>query len=148
MTVTENVVLSTAGLGPVDLRAARDDVVEAAARIGVHIDPDAPVGSLSVGEQQRVEILKALYNDCQVLILDEPTAVLVPQDVEALFATIRRLTTSGLGVLFISHKLREVTNISARISVLRRGQIVETLANDRVSPRRLAEPMVGPRTPG
>jgi simple sugar transport system ATP-binding protein len=148
MTVTENVVLSTAGLGPVDLRAARDDVLEAADRIGVHIDPDAPVGSLSVGEQQRVEILKALYNDCQVLILDEPTAVLVPQDVEALFATIRRLTMSGLGVLFISHKLREVTNISARISVLRRGQIVETLANDRVSPRHLAELMVGRPTIG
>lgn len=148
MTVTENVVLSRAGLGPVDLDQARGQVLEAADRIGVRIDPDAPVGSLSVGEQQRVEILKALYNDCQVLILDEPTAVLVPQDVEALFATIRRLTSAGLGVLFISHKLREVTNISARISVLRRGQIVETLANDGVSPRHLAELMVGRPTIG
>lgn len=148
MTVTENVVLSRSGLGRVDLDTGRARVLEAAERIGVRIDPDARVATLSVGEQQRVEILKALYNDCQVLILDEPTAVLVPQDVEALFGTIRRLTSTGLGVLFISHKLREVTDISARISVLRRGRIVETLVNDAVSPKHLAELMVGRPTIG
>jgi ABC-type uncharacterized transport system ATPase subunit len=148
MTVAENVVLSTVGLGPVDLQAARRRVLQAAERLGVRVDPDARVGSLSVGEQQRVEILKALYNDCRVLILDEPTAVLVPQDVDALFDTVRRLTAEGLGVLFISHKLREVSSISARVSVLRRGRVVETLRNDGLDPRRLAELMVGRPTLG
>lgn len=148
MSVTENVVLSTVGLGRVDLGDARQRVLETAQRIGVRIDPDARVGALSVGEQQRVEILKALFNDCRVLVLDEPTAVLVPHDVEALFATVRRLTDDGLGVLFISHKLREVAAISDTISVLRRGRIVETLPNDGVSARHLAELMVGRPTLG
>jgi general nucleoside transport system ATP-binding protein len=143
MTVTENVMLSGAGLGPIHLEAARKRVLAAADRLGVTIDPDAPVARLSVGEQQRVEIVKALYHDCRVLILDEPTAVLVPQDVQALFATIRRITSQGLGVLFISHKLREVTAVSDRVSVLRRGRVIDTIDATGVEPRRLAELMVG-----
>lgn len=148
MTVTENVLLTTAGLGRVDVPAARRRVLETADRLGVRVDPDRRIGSLSVGEQQRVEILKALYNDCRVLVLDEPTAVLVPQDADALFEAVRRLTDEGLGVLFISHKLREVTAVSDRISVLRRGRIVKTLPNADVSPRYLAELMVGRPTLG
>jgi simple sugar transport system ATP-binding protein len=148
MTVTENVVLSSVGLGRVDLAAGRRRVVEAAERLGLTIDPDARVGNLSVGEQQRVEILKALYHDCRVLILDEPTAVLVPQDVEALFTSLRRLTSQGLGVLFISHKLHEVTTISSRVSVLRRGRVVDTVLTEGASPTQLAELMVGRPTMG
>ncbi|HSF26725.1 MAG TPA: ABC transporter ATP-binding protein [Actinomycetes bacterium] len=146
MTVTENVVLSEVGLGPVDLQAARERVVAASERLGVRVDPDARVADLSIGEQQRVEILKALYHDCRVLVLDEPTAVLVPQDVEALFATIRRLTAEGLAVMFISHKLHEVSAISDQVSVLRRGKIVESVDVSKdagIDARRLAELMVG-----
>ena len=148
MTVTENVMLSGAGLGPLNLSAARAKVLAAADALGVTIDPDARVARLSVGEQQRVEILKALYHDCRVLILDEPTAVLVPQDVEALFATVRRITAQGLGVLFISHKLREVASVSDRVSVLRRGRIIDTIDAAGVEPRHLAELMVGRPTVG
>lgn len=91
MTVTENLMLAGAGLGRIDRRAARSRVLEAARRMGVDVDPpDAVVETLSVGERQRVEILKALYHDCRLLVLDEPTAVLVPDDVERLFASLRR----------------------------------------------------------
>ncbi len=148
MSATENVMLSDAGLGRVNRGQAKQQVLAAAERIGVRVDPDARVEQLSVGEQQRVEILKALVRDCRVLILDEPTAVLVPQDVEALFASIRRLTESGLGVLFISHKMREVSAISGRVSVLRRGQIIDTVATAGASPADLAQMMVGRPTVG
>jgi simple sugar transport system ATP-binding protein len=148
MTVTENVMLSQVGLGPFDLAAARKKVLAAADRLGVTIDPDARVARLSVGEQQRVEILKAVYHDCRVFILDEPTSVLVPQDVEALFSTVRRITAQGLGVLFISHKMREVAAVSDRVSVLRRGRIVDTIDAAGVEPRYLAELMVGRSTVG
>ncbi|HET8590515.1 MAG TPA: ABC transporter ATP-binding protein [Nakamurella sp.] len=148
MTVTENLLLSRAGLGRLDRRAGREMVARAAARLGVRIDPDARVERLSVGEQQRVEIVKALSRDCRVLILDEPTAVLVPQDVDALFDSIRLLTGQGMGVLFISHKLGEVTRISDRVSVLRRGRIVDTVPTARSSPAGLAELMVGRPTVG
>jgi simple sugar transport system ATP-binding protein len=143
MTVTENVMLSTAGLGRVDMPAARARVRDGADRLGVSIDPDAPVERLSIGEQQRVEILKALVHDCRVLLLDEPTAVLVPQDVEALFATLRRLTAQGLAVLFTSHKLHEVSSICDRVTVLRRGRLVTTRDVAGAEPRELAELMVG-----
>jgi simple sugar transport system ATP-binding protein len=146
--VTENLLLSRAGLGRLNRRAGREMVARAAARLGVRIDPDARVERLSVGEQQRVEIVKALSRDCRVLILDEPTAVLVPQDVDALFDSIRLLTGHGMGVLFISHKLGEVTRISDRVSVLRRGRIVDTVPTAASSPAGLAELMVGRPTVG
>ncbi len=148
MTVTENLLLSRAGLGWVDRRGGRRLVTDAAERIGVRVDPDARVDRLSVGEQQRVEILKALSRDCRVLILDEPTAVLVPQDVDALFDSVRRLTDDGMGVLFISHKLGEVTRISDRVSVLRRGVIIDTVPAAGASPAQLAQMMVGRPTLG
>src|SRR5262245_63988846 len=126
MTVTENVMLASVGFGAVDRRAAREAVVATAARIGVHVDPDARVERLSVGQRQRVEIIKALHHDCRVLILDEPTAVLTPQDADALFTTVRRLRGEGVGVVFITHKLREVVAIADRVTVLRRGRVVAT----------------------
>ncbi len=144
MTVTENVVLAGSRLGRVDLGAARERVRAAADRLGVRVDPDAFVADLSVGERQRVEILKALVGDCRVLILDEPTAVLTPQDARALFAALHRLTAEGMGVLLITHKLHEVVEVAQRVSVLRRGRLTATvdLATP-VSTRHLAALMVG-----
>ena len=106
------------------------------------MDPARRVGDLSIGEQQRVEILKALARDCRLLVLDEPTAVLVPQEVTALFATLERLVADGLGVVFISHKLGEVRAISHRVSVLRKGSLVGT-APGTTDERELARMMVG-----
>jgi simple sugar transport system ATP-binding protein len=111
------------------------------------VRPDARVADLSVGEQQRVEIVKALARDCRILILDEPTAVLVPQEVEALFETLRRLVRDGLSVVFISHKLGEVRAISDRVSVLRHGRMVGTGPGD-TDERELARMMVGRPTFG
>jgi simple sugar transport system ATP-binding protein len=118
-------------------------VIGTAARIGVHVDPDARVERLSVGQRQRVEIIKALHHECRVLILDEPTAVLTPQDAEALFATVRRLRAEGMGVVFISHKLREVVAIADRVTVLRRGRVVTTRAMAGLDTATLAALMVG-----
>ena len=143
MTVLENVLLSSAGLGPLDTEGARRRFAEATELLGVDIDPDVRIEDLSVGEQQRVEIAKTLYQGARVLILDEPTAVLVPQDARALFDALRRLTASGLGVLFISHKLHEVAEISHRVSVLRQGRIVDTRPTGSSTPAELAELMVG-----
>jgi simple sugar transport system ATP-binding protein len=143
MTVTENVMLAGVGLGAVDRRVARAAVVETAERIGVQVDPDARVEQLSVGERQRVEILKALHHECRVLILDEPTAVLTPLDVDALFETVRRLRAAGIGVVFISHKLREVVSIADRVTVLRRGRVVTTQPLGTLDTSGLADLMIG-----
>ncbi|MET4637304.1 ABC transporter ATP-binding protein [Mycetocola sp. 2940] len=143
MTVTENLMLAGVGFGRISRSDARGRVLAAAGRIGVTIDPDAIVETLSVGERQRVEIVKALFHDCRVLILDEPTAVLVPQDVELLFESIERLTADGMGVIFISHKLHEVTRIADRVSILRRGKIVASRPASGLAPRDIAALMVG-----
>ena len=143
MTVTENVALSSVGLGRVDVRAARRRVMDAMDRVGVHIEPERLVSSLSIGERQRVEIVKALFHECRMLILDEPTAVLTPQDVRALFATVQRLRSTGLGVLFVSHKLREVAEISERVVVLRRGRLVGERVTADATTKELAGLMMG-----
>ena len=148
MTVAENVVLGATDGVRVQLDVAARKVAEAAERFGIRADPFARVDALSVGEQQRVEILKALYRDCRVLILDEPTAVLVPQEVEALFAALRRLRDDGIAVVFISHKLHEVRDISSRVTVLRRGAVVGTRATAAADDRELASLMVGRPTHG
>jgi general nucleoside transport system ATP-binding protein len=142
MTVAENLVLGRASTLRLDLNAARRQAEEASARFGIRVDPAARVADLSVGEQQRVEILKALSRDCRILILDEPTAVLVPDEVQALFATLRLLVGEGMAVVFISHKLAEVRAISQRITVLRRGAVVGT-ADGQTDERELARMMVG-----
>jgi general nucleoside transport system ATP-binding protein len=148
MTVTENVVLGATDGARVRLDVAARKVAEAAERFGIRANPQARIDRLSVGEQQRVEILKALYRDCRVLILDEPTAVLVPQEVDALFATLRRLRDDGMAIVFISHKLHEVREISSRVTVLRRGAVVGTRATADVDDRELASLMVGRPTMG
>ncbi len=146
LTVAENVVL---GYNPgvrLNLKQASQRVAEAAERLGIEVAPLALVKDLSVGERQRVEILKALYRNATVLILDEPTAVLVPQEVDRLFESLRRLQASGLSVVFISHKLVEVMSITDQVTVLRAGELVGTVNTADTSPAELARLMVGRET--
>lgn len=144
LTVTENVALGlhTSGIGP-DLHGVADRIRELEQEYGLQVDPGALIWQLSVGERQRVEILKALYRDAQLLVLDEPTAVLTPQEVEEFFVTLRKLADDGRGLIFISHKLHEVMALSDRITVMRDGRVTgETVPAD-TSREQLAEMMVG-----
>ncbi|MCU9847417.1 ABC transporter ATP-binding protein [Defluviimonas sp. WL0024] len=145
MTVLENILLGTGSLlSPrLDTGAARAKVAKLSADFGLAVHPDARVGALSVGERQRVEILKALYRDARILILDEPTAVLTPQETAALFETLRKAVELGLSVIFISHKLNEVMAISSRVLVLRHGRLAGEVATADTDRHRLAEMMVG-----
>ena len=144
-TVAENVILGSEPVrrGRLALEAARDRIKTLCAQYGFVLDPDAEVESLSVGEQQRVEIIKVLYRGADVLILDEPTAVLTPQEVEDLFSNLRRLRAEGKTIIFISHILDEVLEIADRITVLRRGQAVGTLPAAEATKGQIAEMMVG-----
>ena len=142
-TVTENILLGAEGGAMVDYASAETKVEELARSYGFAIDPHAVVEELSVGQQQRVEIIKALYRGIEVLILDEPTAVLTPSETDELFHNLQRLRADGKSIIFISHKLDEVLEIADRITVLRRGKIVgETTPTD-TSKQDLAEMMVG-----
>jgi len=146
MTVTENIVLATeprtAGV-LLDYSAARERVLEISRRFNFAIDPDAKIQNITVGQQQRVEILKALYRDADILILDEPTAVLTPQEATELFAILKDLVAQGLSIIFISHKLNEVLEIADRITVLRRGKRIETIPREGATEEGLARSMVG-----
>jgi ABC-type uncharacterized transport system ATPase subunit len=146
MTVAENVVLAdeprTAGM-LLDYAAAEQRVGELARSFKFSINPHARVETLSVGTQQRVEILKALYRSADILVLDEPTAVLTPQEAQELFEILRTLTREGMAVVFISHKLDEVLQISDRITTLRRGKRVDTIAREGATEESLARAMVG-----
>ncbi len=148
MTVTENVILGDPGGFRLNLAEAHDRVAEAAWRYGIQVDPTAPVRSLSVGQRQRVEILKALYRQVDVLILDEPTAVLVPQEVDQLFESLKNLQAGGLSVIFISHKLNEVMAITDRVTVLRGGRVAGSVLTHSTSQAELARLMVGRETFG
>ena len=142
-TVAENVILGQEGSQLLHPDEANRRVSELADAYGFQIDPAAKVEQLSVGEEQRVEILKALYRGVDVLILDEPTAVLTPAETRALFANLRRLRETGKTIVFISHKLDEVLEIADRITVLRRGKVVGETTPAETSKARLAEMMVG-----
>jgi simple sugar transport system ATP-binding protein len=146
LTVTENIVLGmepSGFLGRIDRVEARKKVVEIAERYGLKVDPDARVGDLSVGMQQRVEILKALYRDARILILDEPTAVLTPQEVDELFEIVRGLVTQGLAVVIITHKLDEVLAFADQIVVMRNGAVVGQTTPAESTEQTLARMMVG-----
>jgi simple sugar transport system ATP-binding protein len=142
-TVAENVVLGDEGSRVLHTDDAEAKVAELAASYGFRIDPAAIVEDLSVGEEQRVEILKALYRGVDILILDEPTAVLTPAETHDLFENLRRLQADGKSIVFISHKLDEVLQIADRITVLRRGRVVGETTPGRTSKPKLAEMMVG-----
>ncbi|MEA2365906.1 MAG: ral nucleoside transport system ATP-binding protein [Thermoleophilaceae bacterium] len=145
MTVTENIVL---GQEPrrgalLDVREGSRRVKELSDRYGLAVDPDAVIEEVSVGMQQRVEILKTLYRDARILILDEPTAVLTAQETKELFEVLRALTKDGVSIVFISHKLNEVLDISDRVTVLRRGKRIDTVATEGATEESLARLMVG-----
>ncbi|MBM4225784.1 MAG: ATP-binding cassette domain-containing protein, partial [Gammaproteobacteria bacterium] len=143
-TVAENLVLGNPETPfVIDSRSTNKKVTELAKRFDMAVDPSARIWQLSVGEQQRVEILKVLYRGARVLILDEPTAVLTPIEAEALFRTLRAMTAEGRSVIFISHKLDEVMSVSDRITVLRGGRTVGTVDRKSTSTRELAGMMVG-----
>ena len=146
LTVAENVMLGSEVMrGPVllDLAEASRLVADLARQVGFEIDPRARVEQLSVGQQQRVEIVKALYRRARILVLDEPTAVLTPQETEEIFAVLRRLRADGASVVFISHKLDEVQLIADRITVIRRGRVVGERVPAATSEQELADLMVG-----
>jgi simple sugar transport system ATP-binding protein len=146
LTVAENIVLGQETMAnPVflDRNEAHRRIVDLGRRFGFEIDPDMKVGALSVGWQQRVEILKALYRESDILVLDEPTAVLTPQETDEIFALLRRLADDGKSVIFISHKLYEVLEIADRITVIRRGRVVGHRIPSETNEDELAELMVG-----
>src|SRR6266542_6321363 len=145
LTVAENVALGLrASRGPLTrLRAVTGRIRELSERYGLEVDPQAVIWQLSVGERQRVEIIKALYRNASLLILDEPTAVLTPQEVDDLFLVLRQMVADGRGLVFISHKIREVMALSDRVTVLRNGRLVGTVMAWDVTRRDLAHMMVG-----
>ena len=149
LTVLENVVLGSEPThgGVLDFDAARERIRDLSKTYGVPLDPDRIVEDLAVGERQRVEILKVLYRGARILILDEPTAVLVPQEVEELFRNLRDLKDRGVTIIFISHKLDEVLDIADSITVIRAGHTVATVKPQSVTARQLAELMVGSELP-
>ena len=144
-TVAENIVLGhekTKGPGLLDLEAARKEILRVSAEFNFDIDPDAIVENLPVGLQQRVEIIRALIYDAKVLILDEPTAVLTPQETDELLRNMKKLKANGTSIVFITHKLREVKEAADKITIIRRGKVVGT-ASPSASQEELASLMVG-----
>ena len=143
-TVWENMILGVDGLPSVlPKRAIHDRIEELSQRYGLAVDPDARIWQLSIGEQQRVAILQMLYRRANILVLDEPTAVLTPQEAERLFETVRQMTSEGHGVVFISHKMAEVMGLSNRVTILRKGRHVGTVDTASTTKEKLAEMMVG-----
>lgn len=149
LTVLENIILGaepTAG-GRIDNKVATAKYLECCRMLGVHIDPDILVAELGVGDRQRLEIIKVLYRGARILILDEPTAVLVPQEVDELFVGLKRLVDDGATIIFISHKLDEVLSVADDITVIRAGTTVGQVDPKQTDRRRLSEMMVGFQLP-
>ncbi len=145
LSVLENVMLGAEG-GPLlkaGAAAIREKLAHLAKEYALEVDPDAIVGELSVGLQQRVEILKALVRGAEILVLDEPTAVLTPSEADQLFAMLRVLKSQNKTIIFITHKLREIMSLTDRVSVMRRGEMVATFETSQTSPPELADAMVG-----
>ena len=145
LTVSENITYGKEPqkAGFLDRRSARARVVELAERYQLKVDPDAAVGKLSVGVRQRVEILKALYRDARILILDEPTAVLTPQERDGLFDVMKRLVADGRTILFVTHKIHEVMAVTDRVTVLRDGRVVARMATRETSEAEIVRAMTG-----
>lgn len=144
-TVTENIILGYEGKNSffVDRKKARDEVIKLSKEYGLLIDPDSKVSDISVGQQQRVEILKALYHGADILIFDEPTAVLTPQEINEFIEIVKKLTELGKSVIIITHKLKEIKAMADTCTVIRRGEYIDKLIVKNVSEAELAEKMVG-----
>jgi general nucleoside transport system ATP-binding protein len=144
-TVTENIIvgLKTSGRIFLDTQSAEKKILSLSNKYGLEVNPKSIVGNLSVGEQQRVEIIKALYRDVDVLILDEPTGMLTPKEEEALFVVLKSMVNQGLSIIFITHKLREVMEVSDRVTVLRNGKVIGTVKTTDTSETELARMMIG-----
>ncbi len=145
-TVAQNIILGTEptkGLGAVDINKATDDVKAISEKYGLYVDPNAKIEDISVGMQQRVEILKALYRGAEILILDEPTAVLTPQEIQELIQIIRNLTKEGKSVIIITHKLKEIKAAADHCTIIRRGKYIDTVKVSDVTEDDLAAMMVG-----
>ena len=146
LSVAENIMLGheiVHGPAVIDMDRAAQTIQELSTRYGLEVDPRALVGDLTVGLQQRVEIVKALYRGARLLILDEPTAALTPQEIQGLFQIVRSLVKEGAAVIFITHKLGEVIEVADRITVMRRGHVVGSTAPSETTPAQLAQMMVG-----
>ncbi|MEJ6486484.1 ABC transporter ATP-binding protein [Nostoc punctiforme UO1] len=143
LTVTENIILGMEKTWRLNLEDKQQEIAALSQAYGLEIDPTAKVENLSVGAQQRVEILKVLYRRAKLLILDEPTAVLTPPEVESLIAILRQLAAAGNTIIFISHKLEEVMNLCDSVTVLRQGKVVVTTSTEAATPQQLATLMVG-----
>ncbi len=145
LTTTENIIVGEEPLknGLVDMKKAREQVKQISDNYHLTVKTDEKIENISVGEQQRVEILKVLYRKAEILIFDEPTAVLTPQEVNNLFTTLRELKAGGKTIIFITHKLEETMSISDRVTVLRKGKVIGTVNTCETSPKELARMMVG-----
>lgn len=144
-TVTENIILGmepTKGL-KIDYKSASAQVAKLSEQYGLQVDPDSKIHDISVGMQQRVEIMKILFRGADILIFDEPTAVLTPQEIEELMAIMRRLVAEGKSIILITHKLKEIMEISDRVTIIRRGKVIDTVETNQTNPQELAEKMVG-----
>ncbi|MGL5716678.1 MAG: ABC transporter ATP-binding protein [Paraclostridium sp.] len=145
-TVAQNIILGTEptkGMGAIDIKKAIKDVEDISKKYGLHVDPNAKIEDISVGMQQRVEILKALYRGAEILILDEPTAVLTPQEINELIQIIRNLTKEGKSVIIITHKLKEIKAVSDNCTIIRRGKYIDTVLVENTTEDDLAAMMVG-----
>ena len=144
-TVTENIIVGLQNSGKIflDTQNAEKKILALSNKYGLKVDPNAIVGNLSVGEQQRVEIIKALYRDVDILILDEPTGMLTPKEEEALFEVLKSMVKQGLSIIFITHKLREVMEVSNRVTILRNGKVIDTVKRNDTSETELARMMMG-----
>lgn len=146
LSVTENIIIGYTKKFCLNMAEAHEQVALASQHYGIEVEPKALVKALSVGQRQCVEILKALYRQAQVLILDEPTAVLVPQEIEQLFESLRQLKSQGLSVIFISHKLNEVMSLTDKVTVLRAGKVIGSVATTDTTQAELAQMMVEQET--
>ncbi len=142
-TVTENIILGLSGGALIDMKEAERKVAQVASQYGLKVDPRSKVQQLSVGEQQRVEILSSLYRGAEVLILDEPTAVLTPQEAESLAEVLKKMAQQGKAIVFISHKLEEVLSLTDRVTVLRAGRVVYQAMTADTTKEKLASEMIG-----
>ena len=142
-TVAENIILGQPGVVRLNLKEVHQQIREISERYDLFVDPEKKIQELSVGEQQRVEIVKVLFRGARILILDEPTAVLTPQESEALYEIMQRMTKEKQSIIFITHKMKEVMALSHRITVLSRGKVMATLQREETNPQKLADLMIG-----